>query len=253
MHLALAALHPGWFSQVKVAHLMSLHVSQFAFLEIGHYTVENFVLCLSKFKGCVYRHFRDLSLSYTFTNAEISYEEEAYKIDGDFHFQSVSHNFLSLFYAISSTPNYDEGSISFTACQIPTIPQFLAHDSLAVTNIDECSLRNILMAWDGYDLRIRSCPSFNDTFITWLGTQVDRKVNWKERPIKVFRLESLNSLRIEDCSNFTPAVLWAFVEARDNGALSLHPQPCEEPIKWLEVSILPEIRHGSCELQKRLQ
>ncbi|KDR77430.1 hypothetical protein GALMADRAFT_155377 [Galerina marginata CBS 339.88] len=238
MYLALTAQSPDWFSQVKVADRMPLHVSQFAFLEIGHYTMENFVLCLSKFTGCGYHHLRDLSLSYAFNNADINFEEEAFEIKGNTHFQSVSYDFLSHFYAISSIPEHEDYSVLFTACQIPRPPEFLpsGYLSLVLTNIDGCSFRNILRVWDGYNLVICSCPSFNDTLITWLGAEIDYKVEWSELPIKVFRLGRLNSLIIEDCSDFTPTVLCAFVEARNNGAeVSPLPQLCEESINRLEV------------------
>ncbi|KDR77426.1 hypothetical protein GALMADRAFT_138538 [Galerina marginata CBS 339.88] len=232
MYLALTAKSPDWFSQVKFAQFRSLHVSQFAFLEIGHYTMKNFVLCLSKFTGCTSYDLRDLSLSYAFNIVDVNFEEEAFEIKGNIHFQSVSHDFLSHFYAISSIPQYQDLSISFTACQIPRLPEFLPNESLVLTNIDGRSIRNILRVWDGYSLEIRSCPSFNDTFITWLGTELDHKVKWSELPIKVFRLQRLMSLRIEDCSNFTSARLCAFVEARNDAAF---PQRCDHPLNWLKV------------------
>ncbi|KDR73015.1 hypothetical protein GALMADRAFT_252421 [Galerina marginata CBS 339.88] len=233
MYLVLSAQSPDWFSH-SVAKLVSLQVSQFAFLETGHYTIENFVLCLSKFTGRTSHHLRDLSLSYAFDNIDGDYREEAPEIEGDIHFQSVSPGFISHFYAVSSLPELEESCISFTTCQIPRLPRFLAHLTLVLTNIDGRSLRNVLKAWDGLELCICSCPSFKDTFITWLGAEIDYKVQWSELPIKVFRHGRLISVSIEDCSNFTPSVLCAFVEARNNGAVS--PRLCDQPLTMLEVT-----------------
>ncbi|KDR77429.1 hypothetical protein GALMADRAFT_245623, partial [Galerina marginata CBS 339.88] len=234
MHLVLSAQSPDWFSH-SVAQLRSLHVSQFAFLETGHYTIENFVLYLSKFtwRTSTSYHLRDLSLSYAFNNTSVDYREEAPEIENSIHFQSVSPGFISHFYAASSLPELEESTISFTTCQIPRIPRFLAHLTLVLTNIDGRSLRNVLKAWDGLELRICSCPSFKDTFITWLGAEIDHKVEWSELPIKVLRLVRLMSVSVDDCSNFTPSVLCAFVEARNNGAVSS--RLCDQPLTMLEV------------------
>jgi hypothetical protein len=137
----------------------------------------------------------------------------AYTISAtDIHFTSTSKDFIAYLYSVANVLSDD--MLSFVDCEIPTISHLQDARNLYLENIPDdegLSLRNILAAWEGSQITIRSCPSFNDTFLLWLQSEGEyRRLNLEGNGIlmKTFSAANLTSLCIENCVDFTiPALL----------------------------------------------
>jgi len=89
------------------------------------------------------------------------------------------------------------------------------------------SLRKILAAWDGSQLTIHSCPSFNDTFLSWLRSEgVYTRLDSEGKGIssKMFPAEYCDSLRVKDCIDFTASALVDFTRFSNPPIAFLEPQ-----------------------------
>ncbi|KDR84545.1 hypothetical protein GALMADRAFT_237443 [Galerina marginata CBS 339.88] len=227
MYLSLVPDASSWFGQVQLAASSSLLISQFQFLETGHYSLENFVFYLSKLVACDNFKLHDLGLSYTYNDSAQVFHP-THEILGSLRFQLVSDNFLSHFFAIGY--KLSDRSLAFESCRIPKFKRCIYAQDLTLKNIvdDEKahSLRHILEAWVGADLTVDSCPSFNDSLLSWCQFSNDPVIynyetgNAPHYGFKTgFPARSLNYLNIKDCSNFTPMALYNLIALRTDVAL----------------------------------
>ncbi|KDR84530.1 hypothetical protein GALMADRAFT_237422 [Galerina marginata CBS 339.88] len=243
MYLALHARSSKWFRELQSEQTrLSLYISRFKFMQEGHYSLPNFLFYLCKIGIVTSYYFVDLSLSSPYEAS--SDDVAAHAISGNIHFKQVSTDFLAHLYAIT---NISANNIfSFDACRIPKIEQLQSGEYLLLTNIIDSddgsdtgqSLVNILSVWSGMELRVRSCPSFNDVLLSWLSyeveyTPLDPEVdatqacgifNYHQRLLrsakafKTFPSESLAVLTIDDCDNFSSRALRSCVEIRNQAS-----------------------------------
>ncbi|KDR69184.1 hypothetical protein GALMADRAFT_256029 [Galerina marginata CBS 339.88] len=235
MNTMLRCRNTRWPNQVQFGRFPTVDIFQFKFPVNGVYSLQNFVSYISQMCGLF--HFRDLSLAYECDNPR-PMDPRQYRIYGDFHFQSVSKGFLTHLYSIADI-SADE-FVTFERCEIPNIKQHQNGDYLTLVDIIDNdgghSLRNILGAWSGSELTIRSCPSFNDSTISWLGSEVqyapydadvdetkdpsDAVLHYHLRfldssqPFTTFPAERMTLISIQDCSNFTPRILRDVIQHR---------------------------------------
>lgn len=217
IYLGLHLSSAEWFTHLNIARPAELYLTQFAFLESGHYTLPNFVHYLSAIlrKGSRSIYFRDLSLSYRYEDSTpLTKKPEFILIARDIHFQSVSKSFIARFFATSKMICIR--SLTFKGCAIPKIWQERFVHSVNYLTLDHVTdnengdgLRCILDAWTprpGSKLEICACPSFNDTLFAWL-----RPSEYSE----TYPVKCLSYIYIRDCPTFTPSVLREVVKARN--------------------------------------
>ncbi|KDR72005.1 hypothetical protein GALMADRAFT_143355 [Galerina marginata CBS 339.88] len=252
MDLLLSAGTPKWFQDLKLESRAKVSISHFRFHDEGQYTLANFLLRLSSSKVERSFHFRDLSLAYPVEDRPIRSDEfgskkvfSAYKIS----FKSVSKEFLAHFYALVQVE--PEDSLTFKDCEIPHIPQLQDGYQLTLENIidddNSQSLCNILGSWAGAELIVRSCPSFNDAILKWLGSEVlyiPLTPDSRHRPFSpstsrlcvlhyhahfgfgatgpflMFPADQLRSLDISNCENVTPRRMRKLLIARHTVAMA---------------------------------
>ncbi|KDR66672.1 hypothetical protein GALMADRAFT_258978 [Galerina marginata CBS 339.88] len=235
---------------------LSLHISGFSFeAEDGIYTVEKFASCLSKLQSLEELHLSNLSLSYDLV--DIFPTEKREIAPKSLHLDTVSKDFIALFYALYRCDPLD--SATFTSCAIPRMLQMIEAPSLELHNIIddskeneygvvENSLQRVLAVWLGGHLTIQACLSFNDDLIQWLSTKVHYDsytwtrvtgmrdtLGWSRFTKKaivyhttkisgrarMFPAESLDDLTLKDCVDYSASSLKDFEAARSDVNLRL--------------------------------
>lgn len=256
MYLALQAFNPQWLNQLKVDVDLSLTIARFKFPQYGHFTLLNFISYVSGMRYAKSLYFCNLSLSYTFGD-----QERVYGLDlsGDIYFQSVSKDFLHHLHAMATI--CAEETLSFEACEIPKMPQPHFGECLTLKNIiNEDSLRHILEVWSGGNLTIDSCPSFNDTILSWLASDeyppisgyhdaspsmatnasdAHNHTQHPREPVKEFPAGCLTSLTIEKCDNFSAHAVRELIRLRDEAYLAevATDRYCQLVIESLHVTV----------------
>lgn len=209
----------------KFDFMISLTISHFKFLKYGHYTLPKFISYVSRVARFSSYYFRDFSLSYQFADQKPNL---AYQFGGPHvHFQSVSKDFLTHLHTIT---DISAGNLSFEACEIPKFYQRYSASRLTLKNIidnDEGrSLRHILEVWTGTELTIHSCPSFNDTILSWLAFETEYLLRTQFHEylvsvadsgdlIKAFPAFRIRSLVINNCDNFSTHAIKELVRLRN--------------------------------------
>ncbi|KDR67615.1 hypothetical protein GALMADRAFT_257842 [Galerina marginata CBS 339.88] len=243
MHLALHK--PKWLNEVEFNYCPTIHVTRFAFLDRGFFTLAMFVYYISKIGASQSFAFSHLSLSYDHKDAPGQLSDQPYEFSCEhMEFDSVSKGFLSHFYDIVNL--HANESQTFRNCEVPVVRQVHYGCELTLENIMDDngrSLRNILGAWSGIHINISSCPSFNDTLISWLGTEVEyayadsppiggqeeddlilhysNRFTFSRRGFRTFPAEGIEWLSVHDCSNFTSGTLREFIVARNNASIPM--------------------------------
>ena len=136
---------------------------------------------------------------------------QTYTISANIHFTSTSKDFIAHLYSISNV--FSDEILSFEDCEIPNISHLQNARNIYLENTPDdkgLSLRNILAAWEGSQLEIHSCPSFDDALLFWLQsegeyTRLDSEGNGIS--LKMFPAENLTSLYVKDCIDFTTPAL----------------------------------------------
>jgi len=231
MYLVLHASKSDWLDQLS-SEFLPLCISHFTFPRYGQYSLPEFTSFLSKAAmGSV--RFRNLSLAYTYDDSEPQ-PDFTYRIGGDSHFRAVSKDFIA---HLDATADFcGNQSLSFAACEIPELKLNQFANYLTLTNIiddnESRSLRHILKFWAGGDLTIDSCPSFDDTLLSWI------TLSNMVPPIYP------TYLRIYNCDNFSPRVLREFLDVHSDASFAAllggvdlyvrgrHPVLSDEDRRW---------------------
>ncbi|KDR66987.1 hypothetical protein GALMADRAFT_147433 [Galerina marginata CBS 339.88] len=241
-----------WLKELKTYQYLDLHLAHFRFLDEFQYddciTVAEFAESLSSLRHLRYLHLQDIGLECTFPPIpELAFlgSDFLHELDLlELHFEDVSRDFLSEFFENATC--YGRQT-TFTRCAIPRISQAVYCSTLDLDSIiadeeinedgsRENSFHRVLVGWSGLDLTIRSCPSFNDDLLQWLGREVEYTpfrllseepfkaepivyfTSSREEPLKTFPAESLTSLTIDNCENFSFEQLRRFAEVRLNAS-----------------------------------
>jgi hypothetical protein len=112
--------------------------------------------------------------------------------------------------------------LSFEDCEIPNISHLQNVRYIYLENIPDdqgLSLQNIVAAWEGSQLEIHSCPSFDDTLLSWLwseGEYTRLDSEGKGISLKMFPAENLTSLHVEDCVDFMAPALVDAIRFRND-------------------------------------
>ena len=202
--------NPEWLDQLNTSK-MDITIANFEFPKNGPYSLANFLSCLCRLKDPTCISLRNLTLSYEYCDHNLESLDTsnlAYTISADIHFTSTSKDFIAHLHSVA---NVLSESLSFKDCEIPNISHLQNARSLYMENIPDdqgLSLRNILASWEGSELTINSCPSFDDTFLSWLrseGEYLDSEGNGTR--LKMFPAKYLCSLHIHNCVHFTTPAL----------------------------------------------
>ena len=191
---------------------MDITIAKFEFPKNGQYSLINFLSCLCLLKEPRSISLRELTLSYEYSSHNLeSPDRSAYAhiISDDIHFISTSKDFIAHLYSVADL--FPDEILTFEDCEIPNISHLQNSQNIHLENIPDdqgLSFRNILASWEGSDLRILSCPSFDDTFLSWLrseGEYLDSDGNGIR--LKMFPAKFLGSLQVHNCVNFTTPAL----------------------------------------------
>ena len=160
-----------WLNQL-ISSQMDITITKFEFPKNGQYSLTNFLSCLCWLREPTSISLQDLSLSYEYSSHNLDPPNSSnldYTISANIHFTSTSKDFITHLYSLADV--LSDEMLSFEDCEIPNILHLQNAHNIYLENIPDDqgqSLRNILAAWEGYQLTIHSCPSFNDTFLSWL-------------------------------------------------------------------------------------
>ncbi|KAF8958601.1 hypothetical protein BDZ97DRAFT_1923496 [Flammula alnicola] len=237
---------------------ISLHISCFKFPNTGHYTLPTFARYLSHMNSKTTIYFQDISLGYSYKDLGPAIKTCCRILAEDFHFTSVSEDFIAHFYDIALV---SPTRATFTHCAIPKISQVQGMRTLRLNGIienddaamsDGTSLRNILGVWEhgkcGTEIFVRSCPSFNDSLLAWLSSKsgkaeihpnpafcfpspfFEQESGWinaePHRLFNTYPADVLDTLHIHDCPNFTVPALRAFIQATNAAPRCLTASEC---------------------------
>lgn len=160
----------------------------------------------------------------------------------------MSKEFLDHLYTITNFNDVD--ALSFEACEIPKIRKH-HHGTDAIDDDKGNSLHNILKVWAGDEVTFRSCPSFNDTFLSWFAlerkhvlldldfndisasmtTSMNNAHNDSRRYATSCPAERSTTFTIDGCNNSSSHALKEFVRLRNEYAKeSLLNYP-----KWVKI------------------
>ena len=211
--MALFASDPEWLNQ-RFPPYMHITIAKFEFPKNGSYSLRNLLSCLCLLKELNSISLRELTLSYEYSGHNLNSPDRssiAYTIScfAEIHFKSTSKDFIALLYSVANVLTNE--LLIFEDCEIPNISHLQNARNLRLENIADdqgLSLRNILASWEGSNLTIHSCPSFDDTLLSWLrseGEYLDSEGNGIRL---MFPAKNLCSLHIYNCVDFTsPALL----------------------------------------------
>jgi hypothetical protein len=213
---------PDWLDQLNSSKI-DITIANFEFPQNGQYSLTNFLTCLCRLKDPTSISLRNLTLSYEYCGHNLDSLDTsnlAHTICANIHFTSTSKDFITHLYSIANV--ISDETLSFEDCEIPNISHLQNAHYIYLVNIPDdqgLSLRNILAAWDGSRLEIHSCPSFNDTFLSWLrseGEHTRLDSEGSEKFLKIFPAENLTSLHVEDCVDFTTPALVDVIRFRQD-------------------------------------
>ena len=184
----------------KVPNVHALTISHYKPRAIESFPAVTFMFCLTFMQKLNILHINDVALS-----------------PGTHHL--VPHAWLRLgLLHLSDLPDFrpidemlqvlqDAIEVKITRCAIGS-PRSLGYDGpLELDEIDaDQDLVPLLRAWDGYNLRIRNCPCFNDTVLDMMGT--------KNEDGEYVCASGAYELDISNCPNFSVAALKRLVAAR---------------------------------------
>ena len=210
--MALFAPDAEWLKQLYPS-FMRITIAKFEFPENGPYSLTNLLSCLCLLKEPSSISLRELTLSYEYSGHNLNSPDRssiAYTISSfaDIHFKSTSKDFIAHLYSVANVVSNER--LTFEGCEIPNISHLQNARNLCLENIPDkqgLSLRNILASWEGSNLTIRSCPSFDDTLLFWLrseGVYLDSEGNGIRF---MFPAKYLCSLHIYNCIDFTSPAL----------------------------------------------
>ena len=245
--------NPEWLDQLNTSK-MDITIANFEFPKNGPYSLANFLSCLCRLKDPTCISLRNLTLSYEYCDHNLESLDTsnlAYTISADIHFTSTSKDFIAHLYSVADV--ISDETLSFEDCEIPNISHLQYARNIYLENIPDdqgLSLRNILAAWEGSRLTIHSCPSFNDTFLSWLQsegeyTRLDSEGNGIS--LKMFPAEYLTSLHVEDCVDFTtPALVDVIQFRKDTNAafLELEEVDTHRPLHTYPINSLSVTGRG---------
>ena len=122
-------------------------------------------------------------------------------------FEDLTVDTLQEFFDVTSVHT---GSITITRCSIDTFTN-MSCTQLTLGEIPaEENLTEFLKLWEGQDLQLDNCPSFDDSVLDMMS---------KADPLGVdFGATNMNELTISDCHNFSVEALKAMVDVRSRTA-----------------------------------
>jgi hypothetical protein len=219
--MALFAPDEKWLNQLYPLY-MDITIAKFEFPKNGQYSLTNLLSCLCQLKKAKSISLRELTLSYEYSGHNLDSPNPSNlactMLSADIHFTSTSKDFIAHLYSIANV--FSDEILIFEDCEIPNISHLQFAGTIYLENIPDdqgLSLRNILASWEGSELRIHSCPSFDDTLLSWLGSEgeyLDSEDNGIWLTQTMFPAKHLSSLHVHNCVNFTSPTLVDVIEFR---------------------------------------
>ncbi|KAJ3512116.1 hypothetical protein NLJ89_g3711 [Agrocybe chaxingu] len=192
------------FASHKMCLVISRYIFQYdkngAFNE--PFTVDDFLDCLEQMSPN-YTTLRDLVIQGPH-DEQPTLEPPTYSYPFSTHtllFENVSAPLLSAYF--DRFPLEDE-SVEFRFCDIPAVPDesvvwcyFLTLENIPAST----DLRGLLTSWVGGELKVKNCPCFDDSLLSWLARDPCQAPH-------------LRSLEIENCNSFTMKKLRKLIRLR---------------------------------------
>jgi hypothetical protein len=104
-------------------------------------------------------------------------------------------------------------SMTIRNCEVSSFATSLGCLRLTLYDIEDDGLGALLAHWDGEDLHIHNCPSFNDDVLETMTNTYTDDVS----------APCMTKLTISDCPNFSVAALRELVDCRSKGPLGGDP------------------------------
>ncbi|KAF8900274.1 hypothetical protein CPB84DRAFT_1779252 [Gymnopilus junonius] len=125
---------------------------------------------------------------------------------------SLCDEFMAQFYSEIEVATMRTDIIN---CKIPPIQQTIRGtlhlDSIPSSDeSDDRSLQNVLATWQGFFLEVKSCHSFNDLLLSELFSSLSSSGTASKLA------PELRTLRIRDCTNFSPSAMRQFLQSRSD-------------------------------------